>query len=102
MAKHSARDRDFRKLRAVVLRRNKAENGGLCVWCGQRPASVGDHVPPLGFFADPEQWSGEVVASCRPCSDAQGGKVKAMRDAARKRARRNAEQAERYPGRRQL
>lgn len=65
----------YRKARAACLARNKHENGGLCVYCNAREATVADHQPPLYLFADPRQWNGSLYASCAKCSQRQGGRI---------------------------
>ena len=64
-----------RRRREALLAENLVVNDGLCYWCGERPATVADHDPPLYLFADHADWEGVYRASCRKCSDRQGQAV---------------------------
>lgn len=69
----------YQRHRKSLLTRNRHTNGGLCHYCWAREATVADHQPPLSEFFDYRDWEGELVPSCKPCSDSQGGRIGSAR-----------------------
>jgi hypothetical protein len=45
---------------------------GLCIYCGQRPATTKDHVPPKSFFAQPRPDNLITVPCCYQCNAGYG------------------------------
>ena len=89
---HQTYGQSHRNQRKALLARNRYMNGGLCVHCGLRQASVADHQPPLAYFADPKQWVGHYVASCSTCSARQGAVLLNSRATRRRLPDRNTRQ----------
>jgi 5-methylcytosine-specific restriction endonuclease McrA len=61
----------WRTLKARVLRRD----GYRCHYCGGR-AVTADHVKPVALFPHLAWDEGNLVASCKPCNDRKGGRLK--------------------------
>lgn len=69
----------WRRLRALVLAENMRVNGGMCVLCNQRRATVAGHiVAKCKGGADALH---NLRGECSPCSNRGGGQISQGTDA---------------------
>jgi len=67
-----------RRWRHQQIRASLLASNPICAHCGVNRSTILDHQPPLALFPSVSAWveaGGYYVASCKPCSDAQGGKL---------------------------
>jgi 5-methylcytosine-specific restriction endonuclease McrA len=71
MSRHSARGKEWEKLRALVYR----IHGRVCVYCGAYADTV-DHVDPVSTGGESLPSLDKLVPACRSCNSIKGNKVK--------------------------
>src|SRR6266851_728650 len=52
----------------------------ICIYCGSRPGSTTDHVPPKGWFRDVERPNLVRVPCCRTCNQEQNAAEEEFRN----------------------